>query len=61
MTVGQLIDELNKYPKNMPVAVFHEISFSDKDDPNWIRVSESIWNHANYPYNMPGFKYVNLE
>ena len=61
MTVKQLIQELQKYPGDMPVATFNDISWATKDDPHWVRVGIATWVHDNYPYDKPDFQYVNLE
>ena len=60
MTVKQLIDKLQEFPENMPVAIFHDINPSDIDNPNFIEVNVCTWEHNNYPYNKPSFDYVNL-
>ena len=36
MTVQQLIDELQKYPKDMPVAIYNDINWGNKDIPDVI-------------------------
>ncbi len=61
MTVQQLIDELQKYPKDMPIAVYDNIDWIDKDKPDIIQVQKRIWIHNNYPYDKPDFLYINLE
>lgn len=61
MTIKELIDELSKWPPDMPVAVMHDISPVSKDMKNWIEVTEHTWVHGNYPYDKPNFQYVNLE
>jgi hypothetical protein len=61
MTVQQLIDELQKYPKDMPVAIMCNINPSDIKDPNFIKVSKHTWVDSNYHYNKPDFDYINLE
>jgi len=60
MTVEQLINELKKYPKDMPVAIMYDINPSDIKDPNSIEVSKYIWVDSNYPYDRPDFDYINL-
>ena len=61
MTVQQLIDELQKYPKDMPIAVYDNIDWIDKDKPDIIQVQKRIWIHNNYLYDKPDFLYINLE
>ena len=61
MTVKQLIEELKKYPEDLPVATIYDIDHTTKDDPNWIRVTEQTWTQSNYPYDKPDFTYINLE
>lgn len=61
MTVKQLIEKLEEFPEDMPVATFHDINPEDIDDPDWITVNVYTWEHQNYPYNKPNFDYVNLE
>ena len=60
MTVKQLKQELDRFPDDMPVATFNDISWNSKDDPEWIQVTKCIWEHTNYPYDKPDFEYVNL-
>ena len=61
MTVEQLINELKKYPKDMPIAIMYDINPNDIKDPNSIKVSKHTWADSNYPYNKPDFDYINLE
>ena len=61
MTVQQLIDELQKYPKDMPVAIYNDINWGNKDIPDVIQVQKRRWTHGNYPYDKPDFLYINLE
>lgn len=61
MTVQQLIDELQKYPKDMPIAVYDNIDWIDKDKPDTIQVQNRVWIDSNYPYDKPDFLYINLE
>ena len=61
MTVQQLINELQKYPKDMPIAVYDNIDWIYKDKPDIIQVQKRIWIHNNYPYDKPDFLYINLE
>ena len=60
MTVKQLKQELDKFPNDMPVATWNDISYKSKDDPEWIKVTKCVWEHTNYPYDKPDFEYVNL-
>ena len=60
MTVEQLINELKKYSKNMPIAIMCDINPSDIKNPNSIEVSKYTWVDSNYPYNRPDFDYINL-
>ena len=61
MTVKQLIEELQKYPPDMPVATVYDINPEDIKDPHWIKLKICTWVHSNYPYNKPDFEYLNLE
>ena len=61
MTVKQLIEELQKYPQDMPVATMYDINPEDIKDPYWIKLKICTWAHGNYPYNKPDFEYLNLE
>ena len=60
LTVKQLIEELQKYPEDMPVATLGDIDWYAKDQPNWIEVKRCVWTHCNYPYDKEDFAYVNL-
>lgn len=42
MTVQQLINELQKYPKDMPIAVYDNIDWIDKDKPDIIQVQKRV-------------------
>ena len=45
MTVGELIKELENFPKDMEVM-----------DANYMEIEsvyEETWTHTNYPYNKP--------
>lgn len=61
MTVQQLINELQKYPKDMPIAIYDDIDWIDKDIPDTIQIQKRVWIHNNYPYDKPDFLYINLE
>lgn len=61
MTVGGLIEELKKYPQDMPVAVCGDIYYPPEADYNKIEVSQRTWVDSNYPWNRPDFEYVNIE
>ena len=61
MTVKQLIEELNKFPEDMPVTIMNDINPEDVDDPHWLSVEKWTWTHDNYPYNKPDFDYINLQ
>ena len=61
MTVKQLIDKLQEFPDDMPVATINVINLGDIDDPDFIQVKIYTWEHSNFPYNKPSFGYVNLE
>ena len=61
MIVSQLIEELKKYPQDMPVATYYDIDWKSKDDQNSINIEICTWVHSNYPYNMPDFEYVSLQ
>lgn len=61
MTVKQLIEELQKWPQDMPVTTLSDINWVARDDPHWIKVSKRTWTHENWPYDKPDFDYVDLE
>lgn len=61
MTVAQLIEELKKWPQDMPIATMQDIGPSAALDPHWIKVSKKTWMHSNWPYDKPDFDYVDLE
>lgn len=61
MTVEQLINELKKYPKDMPIAIYDDINWENKDIPDVIQVQKRVRVHDNYPYDKPDFIYINLE
>ena len=61
MTVQQLIDELKKWPADMPVATMYDINPSDITNPHWKQLKKCTWTHANWPYDKPDFDYLNLE
>lgn len=57
MTVGELIEELKKFPQDMPVATDGMFMYPNGED---IEVSIHTWVHSNYPYDLPDTEYVNL-
>lgn len=61
MTVKQLIEKLQEFPEDMPVATFDDIGQVSKDNPEWIKVQIHTWMHCNPPYDLPDFEYVNLD
>ena len=61
MTVRELIEELEKYPQDMPVAVGMNIMYPPEADCNRLEVSQKTWVDSNYPWNKPDFEYVNIE
>ena len=61
MTVKELIEELQKWPQDMPVTILHEIDWVTRNDPHWIKVSNKTWTHTNWPFDKPDFDYITLE
>ena len=61
MTVQQLIEEVQKWPQDMPIAVYDNINWIDKNKPDIIQVQNRVWVDSNYPYDKPDFLYINLE
>jgi hypothetical protein len=61
MTVKQLIEELQKFPEDMPVAILNMIDWKSKDGPDDLKVKQTTWEHTNYPYDKPDFHYINIE
>lgn len=61
MTVQQLIEELQKWPQDMPIAVYDDINWISKNIPDVIQVQNRVWVDNNYPYDKPDFLYINLE
>lgn len=61
MTVQQLINELQKYPKDMPITIYDDINWENKDISDIIQVQKRVWTNSNYPYDKPDFLYINLE
>ncbi len=61
MLVKELIEELQKWPQDMPVATMYDIDWATRDDPHWIKVSKATWVHSNWPYDKDDFDFVNLE
>ena len=45
----------------MPVAIYNDINWGNKDIPDVIQVQKRRWTHGNYPYDKPDFLYINLE
>ena len=60
MKVKELIAKLKEFPEDMPVATFSYINPEDINDPDFIKVTIKEWEHTNYPYNKPSFKYVDI-
>ena len=61
MTVGELIEELKKWPVDMPVAAWGDIMCPPESEYNKLKVEKRTWTHTNYPYNKPDFDYINIE
>lgn len=61
MIVRELIEELEKYPQDMPVAVGMNIMYPPEADYNRLEVSQKTWADSNYPWNKPDFEYINIE
>ena len=61
MTVKELMEELQKWPSDMPVATLQDIDWATREDPHWIKVSKKTYIHNNWPYDKPDFDYVDLE
>lgn len=61
MTVGELIEELKKYPEDMPVAVDGNIMYPPEADYNRLDITKRTWVVSNYPYADPDFDYINIE
>ena len=61
MRVKELINKLQEFPQDMPVATFHDINPSDIDNPDFIEVKIYTLEHSNFPYDKPSFDYVDLE
>lgn len=61
MTVGELIEELKKYPEEMPVAVDGCINYPPEYEGNKIEIRKRTWVDNNYPWNLPDFEYINIE
>jgi len=63
MTVKELIEELKKFPQDMPVAVGSDIC-KDRhthEPYSTVGIKISHWEDTNYPYNEEDFDYVNLD
>ena len=61
MRVKELINKLQEFPDDMPVATIGVIEPEVIDDPDFIAVNVCTWKDYDYPYNKPSFDYVNLE
>ena len=61
MTVKELMEELQKWPSDMPVATLQDIDWATRDDSHWIKISKKTWTHGNWPYDKPDFDYIDLE
>lgn len=61
MTVRELIEELKKYPQDMPVTVDMSIMWPPEAVNNKLEVSQRTWVDSNYPWNRPDFEYINIE
>lgn len=59
MTVGELIEELKKYPQDIPVACCMDMYYPPEDHP--IEITQRTWVDSNYPWDRPDFEYINLE
>ena len=53
MTVKDLIEELQKYDKDMVVATDYDV-FED------VIVEKRTWTHTNYPYDKPDMEFVSI-
>ena len=60
MTVAQLINRLQQFNPDLPVATWDDISWLTKDDPDFIKVEIHTWTHDSHPYDKSDFDYVNL-
>jgi hypothetical protein len=61
MTVGELIEELKKWPEDMPVAVFDTIIYPPEHNYNKLTLVKKTWVDSNYPFDQPDFDYINIE
>lgn len=61
MTVGELIEELKKWPEDMPVGMCGDMYYPPDHEGNKINVSKRTWCDSNYPWDKPDFDYINLE
>lgn len=61
MTVKQLINELKKFPQDLPVTTWSDINWKSRDDPHHVSVTKKTWTHSNYPYDKDDFDYIDLE
>ncbi len=53
MTVKQLIDKLSEFPSEMRVV--------DINKENIVDARFGVWEHTNYPYNLPDETVVVIE
>lgn len=61
MTVAELVEELKKWPQDMPVAVDGNIYYPPEYEGNRLEISKRTWVDSNYPWNRPDFDYINIE
>ena len=57
MTVKELIEELQKFPLDMPVATDGCFNYPNGDK---FEVSIKTWVDSNYPYDLPDTDYVDI-
>ncbi len=61
MTVAELVEELKKWPQDMPVAVDGNIYYPPEYEGNRLEISKRTWVDSNYPWDQPDFDYINIE
>ena len=63
MTVEELIKMLERYPKDMTVAVNFNVCRDRKEhkEHSEISIKKLTWTDDNYPFNEEDFDYLNLE
>ena len=61
MTIKELIEELEKWPLDMPVAIDYNIYYPPESKYNKLTVSKRTYIDSNYPYDNPDFDYINIE